>query len=401
LLTVTESQPVSDLDRLIVEARRNLPGSPTLGEVRSFTGRGLEGRAFVADDPGARPGDPGAFPRVWVAVLRAKGFLVTATRFLRDRDPGLLEESERILRALEVSRSYPARPLDGYAIRILSCPGGASARSAITQASPWMALSSPAMRRGFATDLVFLSHAKALAPGSSFSLSSRRAGRRQLLATEGTLVLLGAAGERLRARTLPAGFGRAFNLGGLRLALVPAGYLPGAASLLCEAGGRRLLYAGTICRERAFASLGAAEVRSADAVCLDATFGDPRFVLPPREEAEATLRRFVEGALAARRAPVLLVSPFGPAPATGRSAAGCRHRRARSQHHRGALARFAQAGAAVPTLRRFAGKLGATRHCFWPPEAREAPVLGALDSPAFAFVSGFSVERHRRRLHAR
>jgi hypothetical protein len=246
---------------------------------------------------------------------------------------------------------------------------------------------------GFATDLVFLSHAKALAPGSSFSLSSRRAGRRQLLATEGTLVLLGAAGERLRARTLPAGFGRAFNLGGLRLALIPAGYLPGAASLLCEAGGRRLLYAGTICRERAFASLGPAEVRCADAVCLDATFGDPRFVLPPREEAEAALRRFVEAALAARRAPVLLVSPFGPAPATVEAlqAAGIAAR----AHGNivGALARFAQAGAALPTLRRFAGKLGANEALLWPPEAREAPVLGALDSPAFAFVSGFSVER--------
>jgi len=198
---------------------------------------------------------------------------------------------------------------------------------------------------GFATDLVFLSHAKALAPGSSFGLSPRRAGRRQLLATEGTLVLLGAAGERLRARTLPAGFGRAFNLGGLRLALVPAGYLPGAASLLCEAGGRRLLYAGTICRERAFASLGPAEVRCADAVCLDATFGDPRFVLPPRAEAEAALRRFVESALAARRAPVLLVSPFGPAPATLEAllAAGIAVR----AHGTivGALARFARAGA--------------------------------------------------------
>ena len=246
---------------------------------------------------------------------------------------------------------------------------------------------------GFATDLVFLSHAKALAPGSSFSLSSRRAGRRQLLATEGTLVLLGAAGERLRARTLPAGFGRAFNLGGLRLALVPAGYLPGAASLLCEAGGRRLLYAGTICRERAFASLGPAEVRCADAVCLDATFGDPRFVLPPREEAEAALRRFVEAALAARRAPVLLVSPFGPAPATVEAlqAAGIAARAHGSIV--GALARFAQAWASLPTLRRFAGKLSPNEALLWPPEAREAPVIGALASPAFAFVSGFSVER--------
>jgi len=246
---------------------------------------------------------------------------------------------------------------------------------------------------GFATDLVFLSHAKALAPGASFSLSPRRAGRRQLLATEGTLVLLGAAGEHLRSRTLPAVFGRAFNLGGLRLALVPAGYLPGAASLLCEAGGRRLLYAGTICRERAFASLGPAEPRSADAVCLDAAFGDPRFVLPPREEAEATLRRFVETALAARRAPVLLVSPFGPAPATAEAlqAAGIAAR----AHGTivAALARFAKAGFRVPPLRRFAGRLGPNEALLWPPEARGANVLGALDSPVFAFVSGFSVER--------
>ena len=246
---------------------------------------------------------------------------------------------------------------------------------------------------GFATDLVFLSHAKALAPGSPFALSPRRAGRRQLLATEATLFLLGAAGERLRARTLPATFGRAFNLGGMRLQLVPAGYLPGAASLLCDAGGRSVLYAGTICRERAFTGLGPAETRRADAVCLDATFGDPRFVLPPREEAEQALRRFVEAALAGRRAPVLLVSAFGPAPATLETlqAAGIPARAHATIVE--AFARFRQAGASLPPVRRFVGKLASHEALLWPPEAREAPALGALERPAFAFVSGFSVER--------
>jgi hypothetical protein len=41
--------------------------------------------------------------------VRAKDFLVTATRFLRERDPGLIVESERILRTLEVRDLTPPR----------------------------------------------------------------------------------------------------------------------------------------------------------------------------------------------------------------------------------------------------------------------------------------------------
>jgi hypothetical protein len=78
--------------------------------VRSFSSPSLEGRSFVADDPGARPEDRSGFPRVWVAVLQAKGFLVTATRFLHDRDPVVVEASERILRALEIRDLAPPRP---------------------------------------------------------------------------------------------------------------------------------------------------------------------------------------------------------------------------------------------------------------------------------------------------
>jgi len=107
LLTVTESRQAPDLDRLVVQAQRSLAGTPILGEVRSFTDRDLEGRAFVADDPGARPGDPGGFSRAWVAVMRTGDFLVTATRFLHDRDPGLVDESERILRAAKVRDLTP------------------------------------------------------------------------------------------------------------------------------------------------------------------------------------------------------------------------------------------------------------------------------------------------------
>ena len=247
---------------------------------------------------------------------------------------------------------------------------------------------------GFATDLVFLSHAKALAPGSSFSLSSRRAGRRQLLATEGTLVLLGAAGERLRARTLPAGFGRAFNLGGLRLALVPAGYLPGAASLLCEAGGRRLLYAGTICRERAFASLGPAEPRQR------------RRRVPGRHLrgsalCAATARGGGGDAAAVRRGGAGRAACAGPArvplrPGAGDrgGAAGCRHRCARARHHRGGAGPLCS-GWRLPCRRCVALRENwvRTRHCSGRRRRAGRRCLARLIHRAFAFVSGFSVER--------
>ena len=109
LLSIVESRHAPDLDRLIAEERRSLPGTPILGEVRSFTDRGLDGRSFVADDSGPRHGDPSDFSRAWVAVVRARDFVVTATRFLRDRDPGLIAESERILRTLEFRDLTPPR----------------------------------------------------------------------------------------------------------------------------------------------------------------------------------------------------------------------------------------------------------------------------------------------------
>jgi len=107
LLTVTETKQAPDLDRLIAEARSNFSGASTPGGVRALAGRGLEGRGFIADAPDAEARDRSGFPRVYMAVLRAGDFLVTAQVFLRDRDPGLLNESEDILRRLQVRDSTP------------------------------------------------------------------------------------------------------------------------------------------------------------------------------------------------------------------------------------------------------------------------------------------------------
>jgi putative mRNA 3-end processing factor len=249
---------------------------------------------------------------------------------------------------------------------------------------------------GSASDLVFLSHARAVGQPGQRRFPLRRGGRQELLATARTLALLGRAGEGLRRHALPAPFGRPFVLGACRVELVPSGHLPGAASLLCEVDGRRVLYAGAVRRDSPGLGAEPAEVPRADALCLDGTFGHPRFAFPTQEEALGQVRRFVAEARAAARAPVILASPFGVALdiAKALAADGIALRGHRSVV--GAAAAFRAVGVAVPAILRFDRKLAPGEALLWPPEARDAPLLGVLIDPLFAFVSGLCLDPEAR-----
>lgn len=237
---------------------------------------------------------------------------------------------------------------------------------------------------GAINELVFLSHARLGEPGGR--MLRTRAGRQQVLATDATLSLLGRAGEAVRRRALIGEYGRPFALGELRLELVPAGHQPGAASLLVEAAGVRALYAGPLRPGDPTPGAGRCEVREAHALCLDARYGDPALVFPPREEAVARAARFVEETLAAGGSPVLLAAPFGPAlelaSALGRRGVGVRGHRLVV----GAAAMFRATKAPVPAILRFSGKLSPGEALLWPVEQRHAAMLGALPSPRFAVV---------------
>jgi putative mRNA 3-end processing factor len=130
----------------------------------------------------------------------------------------------------------------------------------------------------------------------------------------------------------------------------------------------------------------------ADAVCLDGTFGDPRFAFPPREEALAAVVDFVTEALAAGRAPVLLAPVFGAAldvaEALARAGIGLRGHRAMVA----AAAAFREAGVGAPVIARWERKLGPREALLWPPEGRAAPLLGVLTNARYAFVSGFAAD---------
>jgi len=237
-------------------------------------------------------------------------------------------------------------------------------------------------------DLIFLSNASGLV-GEAARV---RAARAQVLTTPETLALLGPAGQRLRARALTIGYGRPFGLGSLRVELLATGVLPGAAALFCEAGDRRVLYAG--CARLGPPVYGASpgEVRAADALCLDASYGHPRFRFVPRAEAEERARAFVRAARAGGRPAVVLCAPIGPAQefAVALAAAGWQLRAHRSIVE-GAAA-YRRANVPVPALARFAGKLASDEVLLWPPGERDAGSLRRLSDAALLWVSGSAVD---------
>ncbi len=241
---------------------------------------------------------------------------------------------------------------------------------------------------GFPSDLIFLSHARALAPRGPAALSGARAARRQIVTTETTLRLLGNAGEKLRSRALPAAFGRPFNLGDHRIEVVPTGFLPGAAGLLCESEGRLLYYLGAFCPDPLVAGIEASEVRHADAVCVDATFGDPALAFPPRMETIAGIRAFVQTTLADGQTPVLLASPFGALPAVALDLAQAELPLRAHPRIVAVMARLREIGEPLPAPARFAGRVARGEVLLWPPEARDAANLVALENLRLALVSG-------------
>jgi len=241
---------------------------------------------------------------------------------------------------------------------------------------------------GFPSDLIFISHAYALGSRGPGKLAGARAGRRQILATEETLHLLGKAGDKLRSRTLPASFGRPFNLGEHRIEIVLSGGLPGAAGLLCETDGRRLFYLGTMSPEPLLPGLEPAGMRQADAICVDATFGHPSLVFPPRRQVLAELRAFVQDSLAEGRTPVLLTSILGTLPAVAHDLVQAKipvraHARLARE-----LALLHEVWSTIPAIPSTPRKPGAGEALLWPAEARDAAALRALPAARTALVSG-------------
>ena len=124
----------------------------------------------------------------------------------------------------------------------------------------------------------------------------------QLIATDATIAMLQRAGSG----DLSAPYRQRFTLGTLRLELVPSGRGLGAAALLADDAGRRVLYAGSV--RTVTGGLGEpGEVRACDAVVIGAPYGEPRHVFPAIDDVAAQLLAWVREQHALAKKPVLFV----------------------------------------------------------------------------------------------
>jgi len=162
---------------------------------------------------------------------------------------------------------------------------------------PLLGLWLDARKRQRGSERVFVSHAHAdhiaahdevmLTPATSLFMRTRLPGKR-------------------REHLLNFGARTEFQFGGEAFALtaLPAGHIFGSAMAVIESRGKTLLYTGDF-KMRASLAAEKPEVRQADVLIMETTFGLPRYQFPPEETVRKDIVKFCREALAAGTTPVL------------------------------------------------------------------------------------------------
>jgi len=108
----------------------------------------------------------------------------------------------------------------------------------------------------------------------------------------------------------PLIFGDAMEWRGARLTALPASHILGAAQLLIEHRGERVLYTGDL-KLRPPLCGAVTQTAPCDRLIIESTFGLPVFHFLSREEARARIAGFARECLAGRTTPVFLTHPLG------------------------------------------------------------------------------------------
>jgi len=199
-------------------------------------------------------------------------------------------------------------------------------------------------------------------------------------------------------------YGEAFEVAGsgaarARVTLLPSGHVLGAALVLIECDGERLLYTGDV-KLHASRTCPPATVPEADVLITEATFGLPVFRFPPVEELEARIVTEAQDALAAGEVPVFLGYALGKGPEIAKILAdagvpvvlhGAVHRIAEV---------YREFGVALGDAVAYERGQVVGRALIVPPSVRGHPMLAAIKRKRVVAVTGWalldaSYDRHR------
>jgi len=212
-----------------------------------------------------------------------------------------------------------------------------------------------------------------------------RVGHGQLIATAATLAQLGALATGAH---LSVPYRRPFTLGTVRLELIPTGHALGAAALLIEDAGQRVLCAGVVGANGGLGELP--ELRSCDTLVVAAPYGRPEHRFGPRDEAGDQVVAFARATAEAGAAAVLLVTSAAKGLDVGARLAADGLEAAAHRSIVLAAQRLHAAALPAPTLRKAGPRPGPL---LWPLAelGRLESLLGAVPR-RIALVSGQAVE---------
>jgi Beta-lactamase superfamily domain len=105
-------------------------------------------------------------------------------------------------------------------------------------------------------------------------------------------------------------FGERRDYGRYTLTFFPAGHCLGAAQVLIEADGERLVYTGDF-KLRPNLTAAQAEIIPCDTLVMESTFGEPQYRFPPESETAEKLCAMVARALREGITPVVLAYALG------------------------------------------------------------------------------------------
>jgi len=212
---------------------------------------------------------------------------------------------------------------------------------------------------------------------------------RRILATDETVKILTRGSGRIEALTSP--FRRRFALGPLELEMHPAGRMLGAAQLLVQRDGRRVLYTNDFHVSKQ-STCERAKPIECDVIALPATYGHPQYAFPERAEVLEQIVGFVDRAFEEKHTPVLIVPPLGVAQEVmyflGKR--GVRIRAHRSIHDVAKV--YSELGVNLLAAKRLGAKPARDEVVMIPPILRHSAQVRKIDRHRTALVSGRALE---------